>query len=618
MPAHTAVLDDGGEIIAVNEAWRRFARENGSGTDFVGVNYLEICAAEPEQSAFVGLRSILAGEQDIFELEYPCHGPSQERWFLMRATRHVAGGRLTVLVAHENVSERHDASEQALMRAALLDEVDAAVIVSDFDSTIISWNAGATQLYGWTADEAIGRKVDELLGLVASPDWIPPGPEQDEWQNEFDATRKDGSTFPVYLRRRTIKDESGRPTVAVGLSIDISERHAHEHELRLAQERLRAVTESVGEGLFTLDSDGRVTYLNPAAEQLLDWSLQEIEGRVMHEITHNRRADGTRHAVEDCPILRARRDGEVVRVDDDIFLRRDGSEIPVSYTAAPFVTQAGVQGCVVVFQNISERKAKAKLIAHDLQKLEWVKRIREALKEDLFELYAQPIVALTDRRVVQNELLIRMRSPGRSDPISPGLFLPVAEEFGFINEIDRWVVDRAAEIAAGGLAVELNISGESLGDPGLIGHIRRALLRTGAEPGTMIFEITETALIDDEAAARAFVEQVHQLGCKLALDDFGTGYGGFTYLKRLPVDVLKIDIEFVRDLQSSEASRNVVKAIVGLARGFDLKTVAEGVEDAATLELLIDLGVDYAQGYHIGRPAPVKPEPMLLTPGVAA
>ena len=120
-----------------------------------------------------------------------------------------------------------------------------------------------------------------------------------------------------------------------------------------------------------------------------------------------------------------------------------------------------------------------------------------------------------------------------------------------------------------------------------------------------MFEITETALIQDEVAARHFAERLHALGCKLALDDFGTGYGGFTYLKQLPLDYLKIDIEFVRDLATNPASSHVVQAVVALARGFSLQTVAEGVEDAETLELLRELGVDLAQGYHIAKPGPL-------------
>jgi EAL domain-containing protein (putative c-di-GMP-specific phosphodiesterase class I) len=199
-----------------------------------------------------------------------------------------------------------------------------------------------------------------------------------------------------------------------------------------------------------------------------------------------------------------------------------------------------------------------------------------------------------------------MRDPDGDRVLAPGAFLPAAEEYGFINDIDRWVIVRSAEIASAGLAVELNISATSLGDPDLVDFIAGVIERTGADPTKMVFEITETTLVSDEAAGRQFVMGLHALGCKVALDDFGTGYGGFTYLKQLPIDYLKIDIEFVRDLSQSMASRKVVEAIVNLAHGFELQTVAEGVEDEETLTLLRTLGVDYAQGYHLGRPAELK------------
>jgi EAL domain-containing protein (putative c-di-GMP-specific phosphodiesterase class I) len=205
---------------------------------------------------------------------------------------------------------------------------------------------------------------------------------------------------------------------------------------------------------------------------------------------------------------------------------------------------------------------------------------------------------------VQHELLIRMIDEDGS-PIAPGLFLPVAEEFGLIREIDRWVVGQAAALAAEGHPLEINLSAESLGDPDLYAVVERELTASGADPSLIVFELTETALLRDEDAARSFIERAERLGCKLALDDFGTGYGGFTYLKRLPVDYLKIDIEFVRDLAQSRSSEHVVRAVVSLARGFGQKTIAEGVEDAETLDLLGKLGVDYAQGFGIGRPAPV-------------
>ena len=171
------------------------------------------------------------------------------------------------------------------------------------------------------------------------------------------------------------------------------------------------------------------------------------------------------------------------------------------------------------------------------------------------------------------------------------------------------MIKRATQIAASGCPVELNISARSIGDLDVLEHIERSVEQAGAHPANLVFEITETAIVEDEAAARRFAERLHLLGCRIALDDFGTGYGGFTYLKQIPVDFLKLDIEFVRDLATSEASRHVVQAVVSLARDFNVQTVGEGVEDAATLELLTRLGVDFAQGYHLARPAPFAERP---------
>jgi EAL domain-containing protein (putative c-di-GMP-specific phosphodiesterase class I) len=150
----------------------------------------------------------------------------------------------------------------------------------------------------------------------------------------------------------------------------------------------------------------------------------------------------------------------------------------------------------------------------------------------------------------------------------------------------------------------VNLSAQSIADPRFAAFVARELTATGADPCRLVIEVTETALLTDEAAGYAFVEQIKALGARVALDDFGTGYGGFRYLKHLPVDYLKIDIEFVSDLVTNKASQHVVAAVVSLAAGFGLETVAEGVEDDETLELLREMGVHRVQGFGIGRPAP--------------
>jgi EAL domain-containing protein (putative c-di-GMP-specific phosphodiesterase class I) len=258
----------------------------------------------------------------------------------------------------------------------------------------------------------------------------------------------------------------------------------------------------------------------------------------------------------------------------------------------------------VVFADITERKARETVLQQEADTLSWIGRIQDALMEDRFVLYAQPIVDLASGKTVQRELLLRLQEDDGS-VVAPGAFLDVAERYGLISDIDRWVVERGAEIAAGGQPVEVNISARSIGDPAMLEHIEQCLDRSAVDPRLLVFEITETAIADDAETAQAFAEQLRRLGCKLALDDFGTGFGGLTYLKNLPLDFLKIDIEFVRDLTTNPRSRHVVQAVIALARDFELQTVAEGVEDGETLDLLAQLGVDFAQGYFIARPAPL-------------
>src|SRR5579871_1027139 len=188
--------------------------------------------------------------------------------------------------------------------------------------------------------------------------------------------------------------------------------------------------------------------------------------------------------------------------------------------------------------------------------------------------------------------------------IAPGGFLPVAEKYGMIAEIDRWVISHAARLAASGQNVEVNLSADSISDPGLLTFIEHELRDAGADPTNLVFEITETALMKDIDAAKAFVTGLADIGCRVALDDFGTGFASFTYLKTFNLAYLKIDVDFVRNLPTDTANQHLVKAIAQLAKDFGYETIAEGVQDADTLAMLIDYGIDFAQGFYIGRPSP--------------
>jgi EAL domain-containing protein (putative c-di-GMP-specific phosphodiesterase class I) len=190
--------------------------------------------------------------------------------------------------------------------------------------------------------------------------------------------------------------------------------------------------------------------------------------------------------------------------------------------------------------------------------------------------------------------------------VLPSLFLPAAENYGLVEELDLLAVDEAARQIAAGHQVSMNLSTASVGRWHIVDVIAQKLHAAGADPSRLTIEITETALMKNIATAQHFAKAVTALGCRVALDDFGTGFGGFTYLKKLKIARLKIDVEFTRDLESSDASQHVVKAVVSLAQGLHLDTVAEGVEDEQTLALLVDYGVTHAQGNYLGRPGPLS------------
>lgn len=240
----------------------------------------------------------------------------------------------------------------------------------------------------------------------------------------------------------------------------------------------------------------------------------------------------------------------------------------------------------------------------------WERRIRAALSEDRFTLLFQPILDLRRNEVTQYEALLRMVGPdGRL--ILPGEFLPAAESAGLMPEIDRWVIRRAAETIAREqargrqIALSVNLSGQALADSGLVPFVRGLIDRYQIRPGSLRFEVTESAAVSDLEQAASCISALSDLGCDFALDDFGAGFSSLLYLKRLPVRTLKIDGGFIEQLPEDPVDQNLVKAMVTMARGLGIETVAEYVSSDRTLSMLRECGVDAAQGFHVGRPGPL-------------
>lgn len=352
------------------------------------------------------------------------------------------------------------------------------------------------------------------------------------------------------------------------------------------------------------DLRGELTFINPAALQLLGYTSEdELLGHGGHAAFHHSYPDGTAYRFEDCPLSNVRLTGRPVRVDEDGFWRKDGTAMPVSYASAPVMLRYG-RGSVVAFRDITEQKARELSTRRELEALSWVGRIRYALGERRFVLYAQPIIELATGETVQHELLVRLVSPA-GEVIAPAAFLPVVEAHNLVQEIDRQVFTMAMTYAAAGHRVAVNMSADSLSQPGMFRFVEEQLARNGVDPRCVVFEVTETGLIHNEGVAQVFIENA-------AGSTVGSGWmtsapatGAFaTSIFRSACS--KIDQEFVQDLDgaSSVVNRHVIQAIVTLARGMDQHTVAEGIETESTLQTVRELGVDYGQGYYIARPAP--------------
>ena len=366
--------------------------------------------------------------------------------------------------------------------------------------------------------------------------------------------------------------------------------------LRGGRHDLRSILENVPDAVSVKGLDHRYRLVNHAFEERFGYRPGELDGCRDDEVLPPEMLAAGRASDE-----LALRTAEPI--EHEAVSHADGEErVDLSVTFAMRDDSGDVWGLCTVVTDVTERRRR-EADRRDRARLE--SDIRDAVAEDRLVLYAQPIVDLADGSVAQAELLVRMLNRRRSSRIiAPAAFLPAAERYDLVAPIDLWVVARALELARDH-RVEINLSGRTISAPEHVAEIERLVAASGAPPANIIFEITETAVVENLIAARRFAERLRALGCSFALDDFGVGFGTFTYLKHLPVDYLKIDIDFVRNLVSDETDRHVVHAMVSVAKGFGIKTIAEGVEDAETLERLVSMGVDFAQGYWTGRPVAV-------------
>ncbi len=488
-----------------------------------------------------------------------------------------------------------------LSRSAF-DRSPSGISVVDLDGRWLRINRAYSRMLGYEPEELIGAAFREFThpdDVAEDREFVAAAiaGERDSNEREKRYVRRDGSLLWVRVRAELVRDAAGEPLYFVSHLQDISERRAAEEQRRASDRTLHAVIDNTPAIIWVKGRDHRYQLVNREFEERVGLSSDRIVGRRAEEMSWARQVEAAR--AKDQSVL----DGGETIIEEET-ISHDGRERVFLTTRFALLDEHGeIHAVCVMSTDITERRLEER---SKRERLQCSELIYSALAQDRFVLHGQPIVDLSSLQPARVELLIRLlKVRGGEDLLAPGEFLPAAERFDLIQVIDEWVVDRAIEFAAAGHSITVNVSAMTISDPRQVDRIEQNVLTSGAPARNLVFEITETAVADNLDAARSFAIRLHKLGCGIALDDFGVGHGTFTYLRHLPVDYLKIDMQFVRDLLIDEEDRQVVEAIVGVAHQFEIETVAEGVEDQATLEELRRIGVDYAQGYWTGRPVPL-------------
>lgn len=537
---------------------------------------------------------------------------------------------------------------------ALLGSVPDALLTVDGRGAIASVNPATAELFGYLAGDLIGASFAALLGAADREEYAAhlsnfgagnPVPILGT-RREVMGRRSDGASFPLEM---TLVEATSGERLLVVIARDITERRRAEDQLRQLAD-FDVLTGLLNRRRFEQEVDSHVGYSARygSSGSVLVLDLDNL--KYVNDAFGHSAGDELIQAVAGLLRGRLRKTDVLARLDGDAFgMLLHGADAEKARVVAeelralignnPYVLERqSIRASVSVgvttigakeltgpelLANAEHAKHMAKEAGRDRVEVfdpethlrpgsgaVWSDRVREAIEKGRFVLHAQPILDLASNEISQYEVLIRMRGED-GEMIPPIDFLPAAERFGLVQGLDRWVTQQAIRLIAShqkagrDLVLEVNLSGKTLEDQEFATAIGRDIGQAGIKPSNLIFEVTETAAVADIEQARKFAESLTRLGCRFALDDFGSGFASFYYLKHLPLHVLKIDGEFVKDLPRMLHDQLIVKALVQVADGMGMKTVAEFVEDEATLDILRDLGVTYAQGYHIGKPAPV-------------
>jgi diguanylate cyclase (GGDEF)-like protein/PAS domain S-box-containing protein len=556
---------------------------------------------------------------------------------------------------------RLDSNNQPSPHLLALNSIAEAIITTDGAGLITYMNPAAELLSGGIAEQVAGKPLEDVVGLVDETDRrlladpvkqaLTSGAAVNLSRRTLLVSRANGAERSVELSASPIRNESAELIGAVVLLHDVTEMRGLARQMsyqathdaltglvnrREFERRLDEAIENGHRGdgqhvLCYLDLD-RFKVVNDTSGHLAGDSMLREVAKVLRDAVRDSDTVGRLGGDEfgmllmGCPLEKARQIADDVcrAVGDYRFVWKDKifnigvsiglveisresgalEELLAAADSACYVAKKQGSGRVVVYS------ARDEALARHTGEIQWLQRLQSALKENRFQLYHQPIVPAygVDGGGPAMEVLVRLQDEAGHE-VPPSEFVRAAERYRLMGLVDRWVVQTTlAALGRGAIpvpsnrSVAINVSGQTLSDVQFLEFVVECLDSTGVNPGQVCFEITESAVVANLDHARRFVGVLHGMGCQFALDDFGSGVGSFSNLKNLPMDYLKIDGSFMRNLERDSVNQAMVTAMIKLARTLNFKVIAEQIEDIATLDTARRMGVDYVQGYAVGRP----------------
>jgi len=608
----------------------------------------------------------LAGESVPRRLEIQLiNGNEAGLWVEAQSSNIEFHGRPAILTVARDVSHRKSL-EVSLSRSKrqaqyTLESIAEGIITTDNNGRIDYMNQSAETLIGTNRDDAAGHKISELFTLVDDADRRPLG---DPVERSLAMRRRvnmgrhavmissDGEQeHSVEITASPIRGPGSgiSGTVVVfhdvseirGLTRQMSYQATHdaltglvnrrEFERRLDEAMDSAHAEEAVHMLFYMDLDRFKTVNDSCGHLAGDNMLREVAGLIKDQVRDSDfvgRLGGDEFGalLIGCPIDKARQIATDIcnAIADYRFVWKDKifnigisiGLVEVSHVSGSLqdVMSAADSACYVAKQQgrgqVHVYSARDEAIARERGDIQWLRRLQTALHEDGFDLAIQPIIAMSG--AVESgpavEVLIRMPD-AHGKTTSTAEFLRPAERYQIMPQIDRWVITATLTALAGGeiklssgRSCAINLSGQTLGDESFLSFVVEALDRSGVAPTSICFEVTETAILSNVQHAQRFIEVLHGIGCEFSLDDFGSGLGSFSSLKHLPIDYLKIDGTYTRNLKTDEVNQEMVAAMIKLARTLQFRIVAEQVEHQEDFDWLRDSGVDFVQGHFVEAP----------------